>query len=101
MEVGLGKGQSGTVVQSHKGLDDPDPTGSSGTESSWIEERRLTFIPHIDQSVDVGSFHEGGMTWVKASSRERLSCELSATYIPGIVSEMKKLVGTPQHLLHW
>lgn len=34
MEVGLGKGQSGTLVQSHEGLDDPDPTGSSGTELS-------------------------------------------------------------------
>ena len=31
----------------NKGLDDPKPTGGSGTELSWIEERRVAFIdPH-------------------------------------------------------
>ena len=72
MLIGLGKG--GVELWGS-----PDPTGSAGTELSWVERRRLAPSPP-----DVGSVQEGGMTWVralclvKAHSRERLGCELSA-----------------------
>ena len=75
MQIGLGKRGVGLWGS-------PDHTGSAGTELSWIEQRRLT--PPPPHTPDVGSVQEGDMIWVralclvKACSRERLSCELSA-----------------------